>query len=215
MPNVSINAWSSIRVAGSRVIYFDPFKTTEARHDADIVFVTHEHFDHFSVEDLKNVCNEKTILVAPFSMRKTAEENAGGLVGKMVFPKAEDAGTELEVDGVSVRWVRAYNVGKPFHKKESDWIGYIVTMDGTSYYVTGDTDANEDNSAARCDVLLVPCGGKFTFDVEEAVRFAEVIRPKKAIPTHYSQVPGESEAGEQFRRLLGERCPEIAVDVLV
>ena len=199
MSNISINARSSIRIEGTKVIYFDPFKITEEKHDADIIFVTHEHYDHFSPEDIKKVSNKNTILVAPFSMKQIVLEKVGEMIDEMIFAKPEEAGTNLMVDSVLIQWVRAYNIGKPFHTKESGWIGYVVTLDDNIYFVTGDTDANEDNVNVKCDVLFVPCGGKYTFDAEEAVEFTNRIKPRKVIPTHYTDVSGESKIGEIFK----------------
>ena len=199
MSNISINARSSIRIEGTKVIYFDPFKITEERHDADIIFVTHEHYDHFSPEDIKKVSNKNTILVAPFSMKQIVLEKVGEMIDEMIFAKPEEAGTNLMVDSVLIQWVRAYNIGKPFHTKESGWIGYVVTLDDNIYFVTGDTDANEDNVNVKCDVLFVPCGGKYTFDAEEAAEFTNRIKPRKVIPTHYTDVAGESKIGEIFK----------------
>lgn len=202
MSKISINARSSIRIEGTKVIYFDPFKITEEKHDADIIFVTHEHYDHFSPEDIKKVSNKNTILVAPFSMKQIVLEKVDEMIGEMIFAKAEETRTNLMVDGVLIQWVRAYNIGKPFHTKESGWIGYVVTLDDNIYFVTGDTDANEDNVNVKCDVLFVPCGGKYTFDAEEAAEFTHRIKPRKVIPTHYTDVAGESKIGEIFKRAI-------------
>lgn len=215
MSNISINARSSIRIEGTKVIYFDPFKITEEKHDADIIFVTHEHYDHFSPEDIKKVSNENTILVAPFSMKQIVLEKVGELIDEMKFAKAEEMGTNLMIDGVLIQWVRAYNIGKPFHTKESGWIGYVVTLDENTYFVTGDTDANEDNVKVKCDVLLVPCGGKYTFDAEEAAEFTHRIKPRKVIPTHYTDVAGESEIGEIFKSAIRKLIQNIEVELML
>ena len=215
MSNISINARSSIRIEGTKVIYFDPFKITEEKHDADIIFVTHEHYDHFSPEDIKKVYNENTILVAPFSMKQIVLEKVGEMIDEMKFAKAEEMGTNLMIDGVLIQWVRAYNIGKPFHTKESGWIGYVVTLDDNTYFVTGDTDANEDNVKVKCDVLLVPCGGKYTFDAEEAAEFTLRIKPRKVIPTHYTDVAGESEIGEIFKSAIRKLIQNIEVELML
>jgi len=215
MAKISINARSSIRIEGTKIIYFDPFKITEDKHDADVIFVTHEHFDHFSPEDIRKVSNESTVLIVPYSMKQIVIEEVGKIVGEIKFVKAEDAGTNLMMDSISIKWVRAYNIDKPFHKKESDWIGYIVTLDDETYFVAGDTDANEDNVNVECDILLVPCGGKYTFDAEEAAEFTYKIKPRKVIPTHYTDVAGESEIGEIFKCATQKLMQNIEVEVIL
>lgn len=215
MSDISINARSSIRIEGTKVIYFDPFKIIEEKHDADIIFVTHEHYDHFSPKDIKKVSNENTILVAPYSMKQIALEEVGEIIDEMKFVKAEESGTNLMIDSVFIKWVRAYNIGKPFHTKESGWIGYVVMLDGETFFVTGDTDANEDNVNVKCDVLLVPCGGKYTFDAEEAAEFTHKIKPRKVIPTHYTDMAGESEIGEIFKGATQKLMQNIEVEVML
>lgn len=215
MPNISINARSSIRIEGTKVIYFDPFKITEGKHDADIIFVTHEHYDHFSPEDIQKVSNVHTILVAPYSMKQIVLEKVGGMISEMKFVQAEETGISLLIDSVLIQWVRAYNIGKPFHTKESGWIGYVVTLDDVTYFVTGDTDANEDNVNVKCDVLLVPCGGKYTFDAKEAAQFTLKIKPRKVIPTHYTDVARDSEIGEIFKNTIHKLMQNIEVEVML
>ena len=111
-------------------------------------------------------------------------------------------GDELEVNKVKVEAIAAYNVGKQFHPKENAWVGYIVTAGDTVYYVAGDTDVNADARQVRCDVALLPCGGKYTMDAKEAAALAEEISPKLAIPTHYGSVAGDTTCGEAFAEKL-------------
>jgi len=215
MAKISINARSSIRIEGTKVIYFDPFKIAEDKHDADIVFVTHEHYDHFSPEDIKKISNENTILIAPYSMKQIVIEEVDKIVGEKKFAKVEASGTNLMIDSILIKWVRAYNIDKPFHTKESGWIGYVVTFDGETYFVTGDTDANEDNVNVKCDILLVPCGGKYTFNTEEAAEFTYKIQPRKVIPTHYTDIGGESEIGEIFKCATQRLMQNIEIEVML
>jgi len=215
MANILINARSSIRIEGTKVIYFDPFKITEEKHDADIIFVTHEHYDHFSPDDIKKVSNENTILVAPYSMKKMVLEEVGEIIDEIKFVEAEKTETNLMIGSILVKWVRAYNIDKPFHIKEQGWIGYVVTLDDKTYFVTGDTDANEDNINVKCDVLFVPCGGKYTFDAEEAAEFTYKINPCKVIPTHYTDMAGESEIGEIFKCATQRLMQNIEIEVML
>lgn len=215
MSNILLNARSSIRIEGRKVVYFDPFKISEEKHDADFIFVTHEHYDHFSPEDIRKVSKEHTILVAPYSMKQVVCEHVSKMVGCVEYVNAEKPEDELNIEGILVKWVRAYNINKPFHTKEMGWVGYVVMLDNVTYFVTGDTDANEDNINVQCDVLLVPCGGKYTFNVEEAAEFTNKIRPKKVIPTHYADAVGESKVGKQFKRATMDLAQDIEIEVML
>lgn len=196
---VRVLTHSSIRIeAGGEVMYFDPFNIKDAAHDADIIFVTHEHFDHFSPEDIAKVRNDFTLLVCPESMRKKLKEtDIDEEFIELVAP-----GDELEVNKVRVEAIAAYNVGKQFHPKENAWVGYLITAGDTVYYVAGDTDVNADVRQVRCDVALLPCGGKYTMDAKEAAALAEEISPRLAIPTHYGSVAGDPSCGETFAEKL-------------
>ena len=194
LDNISV-FHSSIRIAGSKIIYFDPYKVEEDFHDADLVFITHEHYDHYSKEDLDKVINGATIIVAPLSMQNKIDyENI-----YFVEPNKE-----YNLKEISFSTIRAYNIGKRFHPKENDWLGYIVTIDDTKYFVAGDTDITEDNKAVKCDVALLPCGGTYTMDYKEAAELANIIGPKVAIPTHYGSVAGSKEEGAKFIELLDD-----------
>ena len=192
---VRVLTHSSIRIeAVGEVMYFDPFNIKEAVHDADIIFVTHEHFDHFSPEDIAKVRNDFTLLVCPETMaEKLKETDFDDEFIELVAP--ED---ELEVNKVKIEVTAAYNVGKQFHPKENVWVGYLITAGDTVYYIAGDTDVNDDVKKVRCDVALLPCGGKFTMNAEEAASLAEEIAPKLAIPIHYGSVAGDPSCGASF-----------------
>ena len=190
---ITINSHSSIRVEGRYVLRFDPFQLKNAPHDADIICITHDHFDHFSPEDLEKVRKSDTVFVIPRS-----------LMGMVPNGKVLCAGESLEVQGVSITAVVAYNEGKQFHPKENGWLGYCVTMDGETLYVCGDTDATAEAKAVNCDVLALPVGGTYTMDTIQAAELAKVIQPKLALPTHYGSIVGKKADAEQFRKLVGD-----------
>ena len=189
---------SSIKISGKLTLYFDPFKVADAGHDADIIFITHEHYDHFSPEDIEKVRNASTLFIAPRSMMGKLSDS--GIDEDLI--EYVEPWDSLEVNGIVIEAVPAYNVLKNFHPRQNCWVGYKVTMDGTSYYVAGDTDINEDVEKIRADVCLLPCGGKYTMDVKEAAMLAGIIKPKLAIPTHYGTVAGDPKDGETFAGLL-------------
>ena len=192
---ITINAHSSIRIdAGSgAIVYVDPFRLEEEPHDADLVLVTHAHFDHYSPEDIARVAKANTRLVAPTSMADKLPE------AMLVAPG--DACEPLP--GVRVEAVPAYNRAKPFHPKANGWVGYVVTiLSGTRVYVAGDTDDLPENRRIACDVALVPVGGTYTMDARKAATFVNALRPAVAIPEHYGSVAGSPDDGKAFAKLV-------------
>ena len=167
--------------AAAGVVYTDPFRMTEEPHDADFVLITHDHYDHFSPEDLAKVCKKSTVLVVPERMAEKAQE-VSGLVGRTVTVRY---GSAYSVDGLNFETVRSYNIGKMFHPKDAEWVGYIIEADAGRVYVAGDSDATEEAKAVRCDVALIPIGGKYTMDAAEGAELVNLIRPKLAIPVHF------------------------------
>lgn len=201
LENIKILAHSAIRIEGTRVLYFDPYHLVEETHDADVIFVTHDHFDHFSAEDIQKVANEKTLLVSPLSCEKTVRESGLFTEDRLVFMAPGDAAF---LKGVQASAVRAYNLNKKFHPKENDWLGYVVTMDGVSYYVAGDTDATPELLEVKADVALLPVGGTYTMTAEEAALAALQMDICTAIPTHFADIVGTKEDGPRFTRLFEE-----------
>lgn len=181
---VEVLCHSSIRITGSRTVYFDPFRVEGQPEDADLILITHDHFDHFSPDDIQKVRGAQTVLVTPAS---TAKEAAG-----LGFPEHHTMapGDRLEIAGVTIETVASYNTNKPNHPKENGWLGYILTMDGVRYYVAGDTDDIPEARAVDCDLALVPVGGTYTMTAAEAARMVNAMAPKAAVPTHYAAIVG-------------------------
>ena len=195
MNNIKVNTQSSIRIQGEKVVYFDPFKIDGEPHDADLIFITHDHFDHFSPEDIKNVMKADTVFVVPERMNESIKEAAEENSVVCVTP-----GNEYQVCGLKFKTVPAYNRTKPFHLKSNEWCGYVVEIDGLRYYVAGDTDSLEENRQISCDVALVPVGGTYTMDAQQAAELINKIRPRVAVPTHYGSIVGSAADGESFRK---------------
>lgn len=190
---------SSIRMEKEgKVIYFDPFKIEGEPKDADIIFCTHSHYDHFSEEDILKIKKEDTIIVSTVD----TEEK----INKLGFTNDQKLlilpNKKYSISKIMVETVPAYNVNKEFHKKEFDWVGYVITLDGIRYYIAGDTDVNEDNRQVKCDVAFLPVGGKYTMTATEAAGLANTIKPKIAIPTHYAGIVGEVANGFEFVNML-------------
>lgn len=197
--NITVNTQSSIRIEGSKVLYFDPYLIPTAAHDADLIFITHEHYDHFEPESIAKLKKEETLLVAPESMKKKALSESGITEGNCLFYQP---GESFEAGGVVIETIPAYNKLKPFHPKGKKWQGYVVTLDDVRYYVSGDTDVNEDIRKVRCDVALIPIGGFYTMDWKQAAEYIAQLKPKAVIPTHYGSIAGNKTDGQEFRKML-------------
>ena len=190
---------SSIRIRCSAgTIYADPFRMNESPRDADIVLITHDHYDHFSPEDLAKVICPDTVLIVPEKMAA----QAGVFTGQVKAIETVVPGQAYKVAGLSFATVASYNKLKPFHPKKNGWVGYILELDGQKVYIAGDTDKTKENSAVQCDIALVPVGGKFTMDAKEAADLINTIRPAVAIPTHYGTIVGKKSDGERFASLV-------------
>lgn len=208
LDGVNVLVHSSIKFSKEKVIYFDPFKIDRAYNDADIIFITHDHYDHYSEDDINMVRKDGTVIVVPKSLEKSALKN-GFDQSKIVSVNPNE---DYEVGGIKFTTVRAYNVDKHFHPKANNWVGYIITIDGIDYYIAGDTDITEDNIKVKCDVAFVPVGGTFTMDYREAARLVNEIKPKVAIPIHYGSIVGTEQDGINFTKLV---LPDIECKILI
>ena len=198
LENVEVLYHSSIKIKDNKIIYIDPFKIDKDYNDADIVFITHDHFDHYSEEDIDKVINENTIIIIPEELltkilRKGINKNAVITV---------ESNKEYMVQGIKFETIPAYNTNKTFHPKENDWVGYIITLDGIRYYIAGDTDITEENKKVKCDVAFVPVGGTYTMNYSEAAELVNIIKPKIAVPIHYGSVVGTKQDATNFIKLL-------------
>ena len=179
-------------------IYIDPYKIENETHNAKYLFITHSHYDHFSIEDIEKVRNEDTIFfVTPDCKKKLLEI---GVDEKRIVTVAPDE--MYRFNKIEVQVIPAYNVNKEYHNKEYGWVGYLIKINGVTYYITGDTDVNEDIQNIKCDVLFVPIGGTYTMDYKEAADYTNSIKPKYVIPIHYGTIVGKKEDGIEFAKLL-------------
>ncbi len=193
--NITVFTQNSIRITDrDRQIYIDPFQMREEPHDADYILITHDHYDHFSPEDIKKVAGSNTVLIVPEKMQRKANE-AADLVRRIITVKP---GADHEIDGLEIETVPAYNILKPFHPKSAEWVGYILRVDGKRIYIAGDTDATKEAKAVKCDIALIPIGGTYTMDAKKAAELVNTLRPSVAIPVHYGNIVGKPSDGEVF-----------------
>ena len=196
---IQINTQSSVRIEGKEIIYIDPFKITETPHDADWILITHAHFDHFDPDSIAGIRKEGTRFLAPASMEKELLGVARRGDVRFVSP-----GDSVQEGNMKVTAVPAYNLNKPFHPKENRWTGYVICMDGITYYAAGDTDALKELEEVQCDIALVPIGGTYTMVPSEAAGLINSIRPEIAIPMHYGSIVGRPEDADEFEALIDD-----------
>lgn len=209
MKDIKINCHSSIKIIdGDKNIYFDPFKIEEEVHDADLIFITHDHYDHFEPSSINNICNSKTKLILPEAMKEMISQVQ--VSSENLF--TVEPNNKYLIEGIEVETVPSYNPNKQFHPKENNWVGYILNLDDGRYYVAGDTDITDENQKISVDVALVPIGGTYTMTREDAAKLINIIKPKVAIPTHYGEIVGNKEDGDVFKNLI---APNIKCEILI
>lgn len=198
LENIEVLCHSSIRINKEKVIYIDPFKINKNYNDADIIFITHDHYDHYSEEDIDKVIKEDTTIVISKDLLKKLLKKG---INKNAIIVTEP-NKEYETQGIKFNTIPAYNINKKFHPKENNWLGYIITINNVKYYVAGDTDITDENRKIKCDVAFVPVGGTYTMDFKEAARLINKIKPKIAVPIHYGSIVGTEQDARNFINLL-------------
>lgn len=190
---IDVNVQSSIKIEEDKILYFDPIKR-EKTTDADYIFITHPHWDHFDKETIVNIKKDSTKIIGPKDIKTVCEEI--GFVPNNII--VVEPGHFYSLDHLQIQTVPAYNKNKNFHPKENGWVGYIIKMSDVIYYIPGDTDVLEENEKIKCDIAFIPIGGTYTMDAKEAAEFINKIAPKKVIPIHYNMVVGSKKDEEIF-----------------
>jgi len=199
-----------LTLSGKTIIYIDPYQISKSHHnknDADIILISHNHFDHFSMDDLRHIIgNNTTIVSAKECIDQLRNVRAAEIKG--VAP-----GEKLTVLGVPIETVAAYNTNKHFHPKADGKVGFIITLNNMRIYHSGDTDEIPEMSTIEPDVALVPVSGTYVMTAEEAARAVnEKIKPKKlAIPMHYGSIVGSKKDAVKFKQLV-TACPVQILD---
>jgi len=200
-------------VKNHKVIYIDPFNIKENSEKADIILITHSHYDHCSVADMKSIIKEGTKIVLTADSQSKIMRSEVPIDIRIIAPNQE-----LTLGEVKISTIPAYNIDKSFHPKEEEWVGYIIKMNDVLIYHAGDTDLIPEmqrltgyNQPDKKFIALLPIGGRFTMDVEEAVEAAKLIKPTLAVPMHYGGIIGNKEDAEEFVRL----CKEEGIDAKI
>ena len=189
----------SFRIDASTCIYIDPYQLDGGK-PADLILVTHEHFDHCSPEDVARIQQPGTIIVTE---KDSAEKLSGDV--RVMTP-----GESLVLDGLTVEAVPAYNTNKDFHPKANGWLGFIIDIDDVRIYHAGDSDYIPEMEDLDVDIALLPVSGTYVMNPDEAVQAALAIKPKLAIPMHYGSIVGDQSDAAHFRDKLAGK-----IDVLI
>jgi L-ascorbate metabolism protein UlaG (beta-lactamase superfamily) len=189
----------AFRIDGSKTVYFDPFRISGGPK-ADLVLISHDHFDHCSPDDVQKILQEKTVVV-------TESESARKLAGDV---RVMRPGETLDLGSTRVEAVPSYNTDKNFHPKKNGWLGFILELDGVKVYHAGDSDFIPEMKSLKCDIALLPVSGTYVMNAEQAVKAALAMRPRLAIPMHYGAIVGTDHDALHFQKGL-----EGEVEVLI
>ncbi len=189
--NINWLGHDSIRIDAENgaEIYFDPYQIG-TNPEADLIFITHDHFDHCSVEDVAKIQGEKTVII-------TEKDSAAKLSGDI---RVVSPGDTLAINGINIEVVPSYNINKDFHPKNNNWLGFIVEIDGVRIYHAGDADFIPEMKEINTDIALLPVSGTYVMTAEEAIEAALAIKPKIAIPMHYGSIVGDDSDAEKFKQ---------------
>lgn len=189
---------ASFRIRGSKTVVIDPWELKGPQAPADLVLITHSHYDHLSPGDVKKVVGPRTVVLAT----PDCESKLRAVLPKLDFVPAEP-GRTLHVAGLEIQVVPACNIGKKFHPRAAGWVGYRFELDGRVLYHTGDTDDTPELRATRCDLLLLPIGGTYTMDAVQAAEAARANGARAAVPMHWGKIVGTADDAHIFRTRLG------------
>ena len=178
---------AGFQIKNSAVIYIDPYDVNKRLERADIILITHEHFDHMDFKSIKNLSKPDTTIVHP-----------KGCIVEGYQTCEIDVNSKVTIKGIEIQAVPAYNIDKPFHK--SGCVGYVINVNGVNIYHAGDTDRIPEMKEINVDIALLPIGGTYTMDVKEAVEAAKDINAKFFIPMHYGEIPSTEANPEEFKK---------------
>lgn len=204
-PNIKINCHSSICIDDN--IFIDPFNIAEKR-DAKAIFITHSHFDHLDINSIKNILMPSTVIVCTEDSTEILEK--AGIKNNIKIVAPNQTGKVLDI---SFQTFPSYNFGH-HHFKNLGFVGYTLEINGVFYTICGDTDATPELESLNTDVLLIPIGGKYTMDAEEAAKVTNIIKPKYVIPTHYNFLDDTAgKKGEELFSMLVDKSIKVLIKI--
>lgn len=198
---------SGFLIKNSKIIYIDPYNIKEVSEKADLILITHSHYDHCSFADIKKIIKEGTkILVTADSQSKIARFEVP------IKIEVVSVGREFDFQDVKISVFPAYNTDKPFHSKDEEWVGYLIKMNDVLIYHAGDTDLIPEmqkltghKTSGKKFLALLPIGGRFTMNAEEAADAAKIIKPDFVVPMHYGSIVGSDDDVQEFKELCEEK----------
>ncbi len=196
-------------------ICIDPWKIPAGAPLADLILVTHSHFDHYAPGTIAKLLKGNTRLVAPQDVIAQAQKSRelAPLREKPERLVVMAPGDTARIGGVEIVAVPAYNVGKEFHPKENRWVGYLVRLKrGEVVYHSGDSDFIPEMAHLHPDVALLPIGGTYTMGPEEAAKAAQAMQSRVVVPMHYGDIVGGPKELERLRTLVGDRLVVLPVE---
>ncbi len=202
---INVFTQSAVKIESDKNIYFDPYQIKENYHDADYIFITHDHYDHYDESSIKNIQKESTIIIAPVCLKEKVAQLTDNYL--LVSPDKK-----YDLADISFETTFSYNINKQFHPKEKAYVGYKIKIENKYLYIMGDTDSIKENQNIKCDICFVPIGGTYTMDVKEAANYINTINPSVAIPIHYGSIVGNINLYKEFIDLVN---PNIKVEVYI
>lgn len=204
---------SGFLIRNSKVIYIDPFKIKDGMDKADIILITHGHYDHCSYDDINKIVKEGTRIFVTADAQSKVTRFKVPIKIEVVEPMRE-----FDLGEVKIATLPAYNKDKHFHQQDEGWVGYLVKLNGLIVYHSGDTDIIPEmqkltgfKQQGKDFVALLPIGGRFTMSFEEAVEAVKIIKPTLAVPMHWGSIIGSEDDAREFVQL----CEEAGIDALI
>lgn len=186
---INVNYHSSIQIGN---IYIDPYGIRDNVNDASYIFITHSHYDHYSLVDISKVINDSTIFVCT---KDVYEDFKNYYKNEVVI---SEPNSKYNVYGLSFETFPSYNINKKFHPRLNNWVGYLINVNNEKYCIIGDSDLTEEVRNIKCDILFVPIGGTYTMNAKDASELTNIIKPDLVVPVHYNAIVGNKKDEKDF-----------------